>query len=106
MCKWANYVITGVRYDHGVYSHGTKIALVEVRMDLGNRLGFAQFWTRQHIVDAIRQDHETFETALPAGDDAWKRGGHLQLVRVNGMDYLRVDRTDFACDDLGRIADI
>src|SRR5215207_1385440 len=102
MSKWANYVITGVRYDHGVYSRGTKIATVEVRMDLGGRLGFAETWTRQHVLEAIRQDHETFATALPAGAESWRRGAHLQIVRVHGMDYLRVDRAEVACDDLGR----
>lgn len=102
MSKWANYVITGVRYDRGVYSQGTKIAALEVRMDLGGRLGGAEIWTRQHILDAIHQDHETFETALPAGQESWCRGAHLQLVRVHGIDYLRVDRAEVACDDLGR----
>lgn len=104
MCKWANYVITAVRYDRGVYSQGAKIASVEVRMDLGGRLGYAEMWIRQNILDAMRQDHETFETALPAGADAWRRGGHVQLVRVNGLDFLRTDRAEVPCDDLGRTA--
>lgn len=100
--KWADYVITGVRYDHGVYSQGTKVAAVEVRMDLGGRLGGAEIWTRQHVLEAIYQDHETFATALPASGDDWRRGAHLQVVRVHGMDYLRVDRAEIPCDDLGR----
>jgi hypothetical protein len=103
--KWANYVITGVRYDRSVYSHGTKVASVEVRMDLGGRLGFPEVWSRPHILEAIRMDHETFETALPAGRDSWQRGAHLQIVRVHGMDYLRVNRAEVACDDLGRTVD-
>ena|GEM_PF-3654363 len=73
-------------------------------MDLGGRLGFAQIWSRNHILEAIRQDHETFETAHPVerGRDSWQRGAHLQLVRVNGIDYLRIDRAEIPCDDLGR----
>ncbi len=100
--KWADYVITAVRYDHGGDRGSSKLAAVEVRMDLGGRLGFAQLWTRQHILEAIHQDHETFATALPAGEDAWRRGAHLQIIRIHGIDYLRVDRAEIPSDDLGR----
>ncbi len=103
MPKWADYAITAVRYDHGVrVEQGSRIALVEVRMDLGGRLGFAEIWTRQQVLEAVHQDHETFVTATQAADGTWTRGAHLQVVRVYGMDYLRLDRGEIPADDLGR----
>ena len=105
MPKWADYAITAVRYDHEGRDREGRIAAVEVRMDLGGRLGFAEIWTRQQVLEAVYQDHETFVTALLAPDGTWTRGAHLQRVRIYGIDYLRVDRSEIPTDHLGRTAE-
>jgi hypothetical protein len=105
MPKWADYVITAVRYDHHARSgEGSRVAAVEVHMDLGGRLGYAEIWTRQQVLEAVHQDHETFVTAFQGVDGAWMRGAHLQVMRICGLDYLRVDRSEVSADNLGRTA--
>lgn len=107
MSKWADYVITGVRYDAPECNRGWKrIAVVEVRMDLGGRIGSAELWTREQVVDAVNLDHETFITAGRAADGTWLRGAHVRVLRVNGMDYLRIDRTAVTGDDLGGLPEL
>lgn len=105
MPKWADYAITAVRYDPAVHpAFVSRITAVEVRMDLGGRLGCAEIWTRLQVLEAVHQDHETFATAVQAVDGSWTRGAHLQVVRSNGLDYLRVDRDATPADDLGKLA--
>ena len=107
MSKWADYVITAVRYQHtGRDPQGTRIATVEVRMDLGGRVGYAELWTREQVLDAIHHDHETFITSIMARDGTWLRGAHVRLTRVNGLDYLRIDRTGVTSDDLGGLPEL
>jgi hypothetical protein len=107
MSKWADYIITAVRYQQtGRDPHGKRIAAVEVHMDLGGRVGYAELWTREQVLDAIHHDHETFITSSMAADSTWLRGAHVRLVRVNGLDYLRMDRASVASDDLGGLPEL
>jgi len=102
MSKWADYVITAVRYAQaGHHGEWKRIAAVEVRMDLGGRVGYAELWTREQILDAVNHDHETFITSSMAADGTWLRGAHVRIVRVNGLDTIRIDRTLVMNDDLG-----
>jgi hypothetical protein len=107
MSKWADYIITAVQYE-AIYlnGEGKRIAAVEVRMDLGGRLGDADVWTRQQVQDAINLDHETFATAFMGESGRWKRGAHVRLLRLYGLDYLRTDRIEIPGDHLGEIAEL
>ncbi len=105
--RWANYVITAVRYEKAYRNgEGKRIAAVEARMDLGGRLGKPEVWTRQQIQDAISHDHETFATALAGESGRWRRGRHVRRVQVSGLDYLRADRVEIPGDDLGELAEL
>ena len=107
MSKWADYVVTAVRYEQtGRNRNWKRIVVVEVRMDLGGRVGSAEVWTREQVLDAVNFDHETFITAGRAGDGTWLRGAHVWMVQVNGMDYLRIDRTSVMSDDLGGLPEL
>ena len=102
MSKWADYVITAVRYTQaGHHGEWKRIIAVEVRMDLGGRVGYAELWTREQVLDAVNHDHETFITSSRAADGTWLRGAHVWVVRVNGLDTIRIDRTPVMNDDLG-----
>jgi hypothetical protein len=107
MSKWADYIITAVEYESVYLSgEGKRIAAVEVRMDLGGRLGSAEIWTRQHVQDAINLDHETFATAIMGDNGRWRRGAHVRLVRLYGLEYLRTDHIEIPGDHLGEIAEL
>ena len=75
-------------------------------MDLGGRVGSAELWTREQVLDAVKLDHETFITAGIAADGTWLRGAHVRMVRDNGIDYLRIDRTSVMTDDLGGLPEL
>jgi hypothetical protein len=98
MSKWADYVITAVRYEQRDLK---RIDVVEVRMDLGGRVGYAELWRREQILDAVNHDHETFITSSMAANGTWLRGAHVRIVRVNGLDTIRIDRDPVMNDDLG-----
>ena len=101
--RWADYVITGVQYDHS--GEQRRIAAVEVRMDLGGKTGASEVWRREQVLNAIRLDHETFVTSIMGTNGLWSRGKHVTLIRVNGIEYVRSDRRLVAQDDLGGVAE-
>lgn len=102
--KWADFVITAVRYQKTFRNgEGKRIARVEARMDLGGRLGIVEVWTRQQLQDAISHDHETFATAQRGESGRWKRGLHVRQICVGGLSYLRTDQIEIPGDDLGML---
>ena len=101
MSKWADYAITAVQYDR--IGDQVRIGAVEVRMDLGGRVGYAEIWRREQILDAVTIDHETFVTSVLAANGAWSKGAHVRVLRVNGIEYIRADRNPIAQDDLGGV---
>src|SRR4051812_13432442 len=106
MSKWADYVITAVRYESAERSReGKRIVTVEVRMDLGGRVGYAELWRREQVLDAVNHDHETFITSSMAANGTWLKGAHVRVIRVNGIDYIRIDRTPVMNDDLGGLSE-
>ena len=104
--KWADYLVTAVRYEQSGHSYvGARIIAVEVRMDLGGRAGDAETWQREQILDAVHQDHETFVTARLGANGTWSKGEHVRLARINGIDYIRADRNPITQDNLGNLAE-
>ena len=104
--KWASYVITAVRYEQTGHSYvAARIVAVEVRMDLGGRIGDAEIWRREQILNAVHQDHETFVTARMSASGSWAKGAHVHLTRSNGVDYIRADRHLITQDNLGNLAE-
>ena len=99
-------MITAVRYEQTGHSYvPARIVAVEVRMDLGGRVGDAEVWQREQILNAVHHDHETFITAQLSANGSWAKASHVYLTRVNGIDYIRADRNPITQDNLGNLAE-
>lgn len=84
MEKWADYLISAVRYnaDH------THITYVRAHEDSGESVGEGKTYTRQTIVNAINKG-TTFFTIYKNSDGKWSKGQKVYVIKVNGVSYLK-----------------
>jgi hypothetical protein len=105
MDKWADYLITGVRYN----SNEIFITYVEIRKDNGNDTGKAEMYTRESIVASIKKN-VTFCTAITQIDDegkkSFKKGSDVNIIVIDGIEYLRTDQNKTKRDNLENLPQI
>jgi hypothetical protein len=78
MTKWADYVVTGVKYSAG----DLHVQSVEVREHEGNKLVRPRAMTRPEVVDLLAKG-KTFVTAtLNKEKNTWSQGAPLQIIKV------------------------
>jgi Protein of unknown function (DUF3892) len=79
MSKWADYVITGVKYSVA----GLHIDRVQVREDNGDSLGHPKEMTRAEVVKLIEQ-RKTFVTATASKTEKgkWTKGALVSIFPV------------------------
>ena len=92
--KWADYVITGVRYAPG----GNSLLQLEVRQDSGDAMGPEALWTRERVLQAIAQG-TTFVTAYLRGR-SFSSGVCVGVVSVDRQPFLRADGKRIAADNI------
>jgi hypothetical protein len=98
MAKWADFVITKVKYDEDE----TQIAEVESRADTGDAIGSdASRVARQVVVAAIARG-TTYATAL-LRDGKWHKGEDVRVVTIHGERFLRTDNNATKADNLGSL---
>ena len=98
MAKWADYVITEVKFNE---KH-THIDKVKAREDNGETLGSAQEHARQNVVKAINNG-TTFVTAFRSNDGKWQKGEDVFVIRISGADYIKTKRDNTAKDNLDNL---
>jgi hypothetical protein len=98
MDKWADYCISHVRYNHPK----THIEQVKVREDLGNSLGKPSTWKRKDVLDSL-ENHETFCTITLGTDDKWNHGDKVEIVTINGINYIKTSKDSAEKDNLGKL---
>jgi len=100
MAKWADYVITRVRYN----SAGTHIEQVEAADDGEDGIGTKRSESRATVLANIKA-RRTYVTAPPSKTDAGKvtKGAAVGTVVVNGTEYLRTDANKTARDNLDKL---
>lgn len=84
MAKWADYLISAVRYN----SDHTHIDQVRAHEDTGDSVGEGKIYDRQTIVDAIN-DGTTYVTIYKNNDGKWNKGQKVLVIKVNGTSYLK-----------------
>ena len=97
MSKWADYVITAVRFN----MQGTHIDQVQIHEDKGDTIGDAQTYGRQAIVDAIKKNI-TFVTAF-IQDSKWQLGKSVYIVPINGSEYIKTVADNKLVDNLDNL---
>ncbi len=97
MPKWADYVITAVRYS----TDPKHIESVQARADNGESLGSPGTRTRTQVIGDIGAG-TTFVTAYQK-DEKWTKGEDVRVVIVDGTKYIRTDANSKAADNLGSL---
>lgn len=78
MSKWADYVVTGVKYSAG----DLHVQSVEVREHEDNKLVRTRAMTRPDVVDLLAKG-KTFVTAtFNKEKNFWVKGAPLQIIKV------------------------
>lgn len=97
MAKWADYLISEVRYD----SKKDHIIRVKSHEDKDTSVGSAFEETRSSVVDKLKIGN-TYCTIVKASGK-WSRGSDLHVVKVGGTEYIRTDKNQTAKDNLGNL---
>lgn len=99
MGKWADYCIVGVHFA----SDRKWVDTVRILPDTGDLLVTGLIMARQQIIAGIRRGM-TFTTALPDPVQlSYTKGQSVNIVTVDGSEYLRADVASIAADDLGDV---
>jgi Protein of unknown function (DUF3892) len=98
MAKWADYVITEVRFNE----RHTHIDKVRAHEDNGETLGSAREQARLDVVKAINNG-TTFVTAFRSNDAKWQKGEDVFVIGINGADYIKTKRDNTAKDNLDNL---
>lgn len=97
--KWADYVLTAVRYN----SMRTRITDVQMRLDLGDKLGKAENYSRQQVVSLLNQNRTIVTAFYKQG--TWHIGDTVETFTRNGIDFIRTVGNQGTADNLGNIAE-
>ncbi|GGY88308.1 DUF3892 domain-containing protein [Shewanella fodinae] len=84
MAKWADYLISAVRYN----SDHTHIDQVRAHEDTGDSVGEGKVYARQTIVDAIKNG-TTFVTIYKNSSGNYDKGQKVYVITVKGVGYLK-----------------
>ena len=95
MAKWADHVISKVKYNDAK----THIVMVKAHSDNGDTIGTAEDWDRKRVVSAL-DSGKTFVTILAGDDGKWKKGQEVHTIKVGGVMYIRTDQNQKASDNL------
>ena len=99
MGKWADYCIVGVHFS----SDRKWVERVRILPDTGDLLVTGLIMMRQQIIAGIQRGM-TFTTALPDPlNMSYTKGQSVNLVNLDGVDYLRADANPLVGDNLGDV---
>lgn len=99
MSKWADYLISAIRYENEMRKNA--IAYLKVHRDNGDEVGAGSTWTKEEVISAM-YDGKTFFTILKSKAGEWKKGAHVALVTKNGRPII----TDSEYTDLDYLSDL
>lgn len=98
MGKWADYLISAVRYNE----EETHIDKVRCHEDQGESAGASQDISRSTVVSRI-EGGNTFVTIIKTTDGKWKRGEDVRIIKVDGEKFIRTDANARKADNLGNL---
>lgn len=98
MAKWADFVITKVKYNQD----RTHIVEVEVQTDTGEAISNDPRRMARHEVVAAILQNTTFVTAY-LRDGKWQKGEDVRVVTIHGERFIRTDSNSVKADNLGEL---
>jgi hypothetical protein len=102
MEKWADYLISAVRYEK--FLEGLKISHVKVHKDDGLKISSGQTWTRNEILDAMFNG-KSFSTIFRDEKGNWKKGRSVHIKKEDS-DFIITDTDDQYSDVLYGIQEL
>lgn len=95
MQKWADYLISAVRYNR----EHTHIVEVWVHEDNGSTVGIGSSWSRQRVIVSIKNGLSFF-TIYKDREGKWQRGQKVIVVNIFGVEYIKTTDNGKASDNL------
>jgi len=96
MEKWADYLISAVRYEE-LFNKKT-ISHCKVHPDNGNSVGAGRTWSKWEILDAISNGF-TFFTIYKGNNGKWKKGVKAFITRFE-EEYITTEHSNNGGDNL------
>jgi hypothetical protein len=98
MAKWADYLISGVRFDP-TRAH---IDSFRVHCDNDATVGSSSEKSRSEVLQAIKSN-ATFITIFRSNNNEWNKGQEVYIVTINGSEYLKTVDNSKAADNLDNL---
>jgi hypothetical protein len=99
MAKWADYLISGVKYSTGTKTY---ISNLRVHEDEGDKVGTSSELSKNEVVKKINSNY-TFVTIFKNSEGRWSKGEDVRVYSRNGSSYLRTDSNSIEEDNLGEL---
>jgi len=96
--KWADYLISAVKYNAD-HDH---IIKVKTHEDKGDKVGSSYEENRETVVANIKKG-KTYMTILKNKEGKWDRGAPVEIIRINGKEFIRTDKNQTESDNLGEL---
>jgi hypothetical protein len=96
--KWADYLITAVRFN----SAKTHIDEVEVRVDNGDSAGEPIKIKRSTVVSKLDSGY-TYCTSTLGGDKKWYKGAEVKVYEYDGEKYIKTRADGIKKDNLDNL---
>jgi len=101
MTKWADYLVSAVRYEPG--SNNRIITYFKVHEDIGNSIGESRTWTKDELLNELIRG-KTFATILKDQNGKWIKGEEVTISSFKEI-FVRSDFKNVPGDYLQNIAE-
>lgn len=100
MSKWADYLISQIRYKET--EHDELIDKLMVHKDNDNSISSGEVSKRKDVINKIDTGYTCY-TIYKNSDGKWKKGARVEKILVSGTYYLRTDANKTKKDNLGEL---
>lgn len=97
MAKWADYLISAVRYNRT--GNRKYITQVTVHQDSDTSVGAGAVWARESVIQYLDNGYK-FKTVTKNSAGQWNMGEDVRKVEINGRYYIRTDANRWEEDNL------
>jgi len=99
MEKWADYLISAVRYNSD--SGGKIVAYLKVHIDNGDSVGESRTWSKEEILKEFSKGNR-FATIFKEFNGKWRKGEVVSISQLNEL-FIRTDSNNIPEDYLEEI---
>ena len=98
MAKWADYLISEVRYNPNHH----RILQVKQHVDLDGEISEGEIVDAAVVASNIKKG-KSYMTIHNGSSETWKRGEMIRGFQVDGEYHIRIDKNKVGLDNLGLI---